>query len=87
MFLDVSLQKSNKNMLLRNNFYLLLVLFTTIVFLVNTYVLSGNITLHVFAEILSSGTEVKSFFVMSGFLIFIIFENASNFIMLRLTSE
>lgn len=61
-----------------NNFDFLRWLFAVVVFLVHAHVLSGNSQLSIFSEILSSDIAVKSFFVISGFLIFMSFEKSSN---------
>lgn len=60
-----------------NNFDLLRFLFAAIVFLVHAYVLSGEQSLHILAKWLSSDLAVQSFFVVSGFLIFMSYENTS----------
>jgi peptidoglycan/LPS O-acetylase OafA/YrhL len=62
----------------RNNFDLLRFLFAFVVFLVHAYALSGAATLAVLEEFLSSDIAVKSFFVVSGFLIFMSYENSRN---------
>jgi peptidoglycan/LPS O-acetylase OafA/YrhL len=62
----------------KNNFDLLRVLFATTVLFVHAYTLSGSLTLRPLATILSSEIAVKSFFVVSGFLIFMSYENTSN---------
>lgn len=59
-----------------NNFDLLRFLFACIVFLVHGYALSKNVELAWFTRILSSYIAVKSFFVVSGFLIFMSYENS-----------
>ena len=74
----MTLQVRNSSSLINNNFDLLRVLLATTVFLVHTYVLSGSLILRSLADILSSEIAVKSFFVVSGFLIFMSFENSSN---------
>jgi len=61
-----------------NNFDLLRFLFAMIVFLVHGYVLSNNAKLAWFTQILSSEIAVKSFFVVSGFLIFMSYENSGS---------
>lgn len=61
-----------------NNFDFLRFLFAFIVFLVHAYVLSGANQFSIFANFLSSEVAVKSFFVVSGFLIFRSFENSSS---------
>ena len=61
-----------------NNFDLLRFVFAFIVFLVHSYVLSGADALSIFGKLLSSEIAVKSFFVVSGFLIFMSFENSSS---------
>ncbi len=61
-----------------NNFDLLRFAFAFIVFLVHSYVLSGAEALSILGRLLSSEIAVKSFFVVSGFLIFMSFENASS---------
>lgn len=60
-----------------NNFDLLRVIFASIVFLVHAYTLSGSMNLKPLAEIFSTEIAVKSFFVVSGFLIFMSFENSN----------
>ncbi|OGQ55110.1 MAG: glycosyl transferase family 2, partial [Deltaproteobacteria bacterium RIFCSPLOWO2_02_FULL_53_8] len=60
----------------QNNFDLLRFLFAFVVFLVHTYVLSGAEALSVLSRLLSSEIAVKSFFVVSGFLIFMSYENS-----------
>lgn len=46
-------------------------------FLVHAYVLSGSESLSILSEVFSSEIAVKSFFVVSGFLIFMSYENTS----------
>lgn len=62
---------------LRNNFDLLRFLFASIVFFVHSYQLSGSADLKFFSY-LSSAIAVKSFFVISGFLIFMSYENSTS---------
>lgn len=59
-----------------NNFDLLRFGFAFTVFLVHSYVLSGEPALAALAGLLSSDVAVKSFFVVSGFLIFKSFEES-----------
>lgn len=61
-----------------NNFDLLRFLFASIVFLVHSYALSGAEELAVLSKLFSSEIAVKSFFVVSGFLIFMSYENSSD---------
>ncbi|ADE13108.1 acyltransferase family protein [Sideroxydans lithotrophicus] len=61
-----------------NNFDLLRFVFAFIVFLVHAYVLSGADSLSILSEIFSSEIAVKSFFVVSGFLIFMSYENSKD---------
>jgi peptidoglycan/LPS O-acetylase OafA/YrhL len=61
-----------------NNFDSLRFIFAFIVFLVHAYVLSGAESLAVLTKIFSSEVAVKSFFVVSGFLIFMSYENTNN---------
>jgi peptidoglycan/LPS O-acetylase OafA/YrhL len=58
-----------------NNFDLLRFIFAFTVFLVHSYVLSGAESLAILTSVFSSEIAVKSFFVVSGFLIFMSFEN------------
>lgn len=60
----------------QNNFDLLRFTFAFVVFLVHAYVLSGAEQLSVFSKYLSSEIAVKSFFVVSGFLIFMSYEKS-----------
>lgn len=60
-----------------NNFDLLRFLLAAAVFLVHSYVLSGSIFLEPISQILSSEIAVKSFFIVSGFLIFMSYENSA----------
>lgn len=62
----------------QNNFDLLRFLFAFIVFLVHAYVLSGEESLSSLSKLLSSEIAVKSFFVVSGFLIFMSYERSRN---------
>jgi peptidoglycan/LPS O-acetylase OafA/YrhL len=62
----------------KNNFDLLRFVFAFIVFLVHTYVLSGRQELAALARWLSSEFAVKSFFVVSGYLVFMSFENSKS---------
>lgn len=62
----------------QNNFDLLRFLFAFTVFLVHAHVLSGAESLSVLSRLLSSEIAVKSFFVVSGFLIFMSYENSRN---------
>lgn len=59
-----------------NNFDFLRVVFAITVFLVHAAVLSGNSFLISLTKFLSSEVAVKSFFVVSGFLIFMSYENS-----------
>jgi len=61
-----------------NNFDFLRFLFASMVFLVHAYVLSGELVLAVLNRWFSSGLAVQSFFVVSGFLIFMSFEHSSS---------
>lgn len=61
-----------------NNFDLLRFLLAFSVFLVHAYVLSAAEPLSILGQLLSSEIAVKSFFVVSGFLIFMSYENTSN---------
>ena len=60
----------------QNNFDLLRFLFAFVVFLVHAWVLSGAEALSVLGKFLSSAIAVKSFYVVSGFLIFMSYENS-----------
>lgn len=60
----------------QNNFDLLRFLFACMVFLVHSYILSGAQELAAFGRYISSDIAVKSFFVVSGFLIFMSYENS-----------
>ena len=60
----------------QNNFDLLRFLFAFMVFLVHAYALSGAKALSILEELFSSEIAVKSFFVVSGFLIFMSYENS-----------
>jgi len=60
----------------QNNFDLLRFVFAFVVFLVHAYVLSAAEPLLILSEVLSSEIAVKSFFVVSGFLIFMSYENS-----------
>ncbi len=62
----------------QNNFDLLRFTFAFVVFLVHAYILSGAEPLSVLSKYLSSEIAVKSFFVVSGFLIFMSYENSRN---------
>lgn len=59
-----------------NNFDLLRFVFAFLVFLVHAHVLSGVDSLSILSEVFSSEIAVKSFFVVSGFLIFMSYENS-----------
>lgn len=59
-----------------NNFDLLRFLFAFVVFLVHAHVLSGVQEFAIFSRYLSSDIAVKAFFVVSGFLIFMSYENS-----------
>jgi peptidoglycan/LPS O-acetylase OafA/YrhL len=61
-----------------NNFDFLRFVFAFIVFLVHAHVLSGADSLSILGKLFSSEIAVKSFFVVSGFLIFMSFENSSS---------
>jgi len=59
-----------------NNFDLLRCAFAFTVFLVHAYALSGVAAFAIFSEVLSSDLAVKSFFIVSGFLIFMSYEHS-----------
>ena len=63
----------------QNNFDLLRLLFAIIVCLVHAQTLSGFTQLTWITQALSSSIAVKSFFVVSGFLIFMSYERSSSF--------
>lgn len=75
----LDLLQHNNTRLTKNNFDLLRLLFAGTVCLVHAYVLSGYQQLEWIPRILSSTVAVKSFFVISGFLVFMSFERSSNF--------
>lgn len=62
-----------------NNFDLLRFTFAFVVFLVHAHALSGIESLSILSLYLSSEIAVKSFFVVSGFLIFMSYENSRDF--------
>ena len=62
----------------KNNFDLLRFGFAFTVFLVHAYTLSAQAELALFARLLSSEVAVRSFFVVSGFLIFKSYEDSSS---------
>lgn len=64
------------DILRENNFDLLRFSFAFVVFLVHAYALSGVDALLIFSQVLSSEIAVKSFFVVSGFLIFMSYEKS-----------
>lgn len=72
-----SLQNSNSKINI-NNFDLLRFLFAGTVCLVHTCELSGYKELYILKTFLSSGVAVKSFFVLSGFLIFMSYERSES---------
>lgn len=57
-----------------NNFDVLRFTFAFIVFLVHSYALSGAESFAILNKLFSSAIAVKSFFVVSGFLIFMSYE-------------
>lgn len=61
-----------------NNFDFLRLLFAVIVFLVHSYALSAAEGLGQLSTLLSSAIAVKSFFVVSGYLIFMSYENTAD---------
>ena len=65
------------NALRINNFDLLRFLFAFVGFLVHAHILSGNTDLRLFSRWLSSELAVQCFFVVSGLLIFMSYENSS----------
>jgi peptidoglycan/LPS O-acetylase OafA/YrhL len=62
----------------QNNFDLLRFVFAFVVFLFHAHALSGAQELAIFSKYLSSDIAVKSFFVVSGFLIFMSYENSGS---------
>lgn len=61
-----------------NNFDLLRFVLAVVVFLVHAHSLSGSESLSVISQTLSSSIAVKAFFIVSGFLIFMSYENTHN---------
>lgn len=61
-----------------NNFDLLRFLFAGTVFLVHAHILSGHQELGILSAVLSSEVAVRAFFVVSGILVFMSFENSRN---------
>ncbi|MHB1330952.1 MAG: acyltransferase family protein [Sulfuriferula sp.] len=81
MLLDMAGRKAGYTLptharLRRNNFDLLRFLLALTVFLYHGYVLSDAPALSIFNHILSADLAVKSFFIVSGFLIFMSYENS-----------
>lgn len=72
------LQREDNPRLRKNNFDLLRLLFAGTVCFVHAYELSGYEPLSWISRILSSEIAVKSFFVVSGFLIFMSYERSSS---------
>jgi len=72
----MDLLQHNSQRLINNNFDLLRLLFAGTVCLVHAYEVSGFQALGGIASVLSSAIAVKSFFVVSGFLIFMSFERS-----------
>jgi len=66
------------NELSKNNFDFLRVIFATVVFFAHAVALSPNVVPFLFTDILSSEVAVKSFFVVSGFLIFMSYQNSQS---------
>ena len=62
----------------KNNFDLLRLLFAGVVCLVHSFELSGFEALHWTTRFFSSAVAVKSFFVVSGFLIFMSYERSTS---------
>lgn len=60
----------------QNNFDLLRFMFAFIVFLVHAHILTGADDLSILSKYFSSDLAVKSFFIVSGFLIFMSYENS-----------
>lgn len=72
------MSQHNNPRLSKNNFDLLRLLFAATVCLVHAYELSGFQQLGWITRVLSSAVAVKSFFVVSGFLIFMSFERSAS---------
>jgi peptidoglycan/LPS O-acetylase OafA/YrhL len=62
----------------QNNFDLLRFAFSFMVFLFHAHALSGAQELAIFSRYLSADIAIKSFFVVSGFLIFMSYENSGS---------
>lgn len=75
---DILLLQNESPRLARNNFDLLRMFFAVTVCLVHAYELSGFQELAIINAVLSSAVAVKSFFVVSGFLIFMSYERSSS---------
>lgn len=72
----ITKQKLTNYQLTNNNFDLLRLLFATSVFLVHAAIISQNHYFLTISNWLSSSIAVKSFFIVSGFLIFMSYENS-----------
>lgn len=72
------LHRDDNPRLRKNNFDLLRLIFAATVAFVHAYELSGYEPLSWIPQILSSDVAVKSFFVVSGFLIFMSYERSSS---------
>lgn len=62
----------------KNNFDILRFIFAAMVFLVHAHDLSQSASLSILTQFLSSEIAVKSFFIVSGFLIFMSYEHSRN---------
>ena len=73
-----TIRTNSTNAFNRNNFDFLRVTFSAAVFFVHAAVLTANNYLLSLTTFLSSEVAVKSFFIVSGFLIFMSYENSKN---------
>lgn len=72
------LQREDNPRLRKNNFDLLRLIFAATVCFVHAYELSGYESLSWISQVFSSEIAVKSFFIVSGFLIFMSYERSSS---------
>ena len=75
---DFKYHRAGAKVVGKNNFDLLRFLFAVTVLLVHSYVLSDAHALSILSKLLSSELAVKCFFIVSGFLIFMSYENTDH---------